>query len=127
MALLKIDNNHYAKGYRIRIYPTESQIQVIERRFELNYSIYNWTIEQEIKQYELYKSGESDVKFLSYYTLINMFTIYRHENPWVCEIPYGSGEKSIKRAFEAFKMFFKTKNRFPKFKSKKHMNKKSYK
>ena len=126
MALLKIDNNHYAKGYRIRIYPTESQIQVIERRFELNYSIYNWAIEQEIKQYELYKSGESDVKFLSYYTLINMFTIYRHENPWVCEMPYGSGEKSIKRAFEAFKMFFKTKNRFPKFKSKKHMNKKSY-
>lgn len=129
MALLKIDfNKFYMKGYRIRIYPTESQIQIIERRFELNFAIYNWTIEQELNQYELYKSGKSDKKFLTYFDLINLYTFFRHDNPWACEMPYGSAEKSIKRAFEAFRMFFKTStnNRFPRFKSKKHIKKKSY-
>lgn len=127
MALLKFDENKYfTKGYKIRIYPTEIQAQIIDRRFELNYAIYNWTIEQEIEQYKRFKSGESNIKFLSFFSLIKLFTIFRHENPWVCEIPYGSAEKSIKRAYNAFEMFFKTKNNFPKFKSKKHIRKLSY-
>lgn len=128
MALFaKFDNSEqYMKGYKIRIYPTDDQIKKIDKCIELNLAIYNWTIEQEKNQYELFKSGRSDKKFLSYFDLINLFTTFRYENPWANEIPYGSGTKSIKRAYEAFNMFFKGKANFPKFKSKKHIRKFSY-
>lgn len=127
MSLVKFDNNKYwMKGYKIRIYPTESQALIIDKRIELGIAVYNWTIEQEKEQYELFKANKSDKKFLSYFDLIRKFTDYRRDNPWLHVLPYGSSEKSIHRAFEAFEMFFKTKNRFPKFKSKKHLRKKSY-
>lgn len=120
------DKTEYMKGYKIRIYPTESQALVIDKRIDISIAIYNWTIEQEKNQYELYLDGKSNKKFLSYYDLINLFTKFRNENPWVKEIPHGTGCKAIQRAFNAFKMFFKTSNRFPKFKSKKHLRKKSF-
>lgn len=118
--------NQYMKGYRIRIYPTDNQIQQINRCIELNLAIYNWTIEKEKNQYELFKSGKSDKKFLSYFDLVKLFTTFRYENPWLNDMPYGSGSKSIKRAYDAFQMFFKGKTKFPKFKSKKHIRKFSY-
>ena len=116
----------YLKGYKIRIYPTESQANTINKYIDLGIAIYNWTIEQEKKQYELYKNGESTKKFLSYYDMINLFTEFRKDNPWVQEMPYGSGCKSIHRAITAFEMFFKYGANFPKFKNKKHLRKRSY-
>ena len=106
-------DTQYLKGYKIRIYPTEEQAKILDKRFDLNIAIYNWAIEEEIKQYEKYKAGESDKKFLSYYDMINLFTIFRNENPWVLDMPYGSGSRSIHRAIIAFKMFFKTVLDFP--------------
>ncbi len=120
------EKTQYLKGFRIRIYPTESQSKLIDTRIDLGIAIYNWTIEQEINQYNLYKSGESDKKFLSYFDMINKFTDFRKENPWVLDIPYGSGCLSIRRAVDAFKMFFRNHTRFPRFKSKKHLRKMSY-
>ena len=119
-------DSQYMKGYKIRIYPTESQAKAIDTRIDLSIAIYNWTIEQEKLQYEKYKAGESDKKFLSYFDMINLFTIFRSENPWVLEIPYGSGCQSIHRAVNAFEMFFRYNTRFPRFKSKKHLRKMSY-
>lgn len=116
----------YFKGYKIKIYPTEAQANMIDKRFDISIAIYNWTIEKETEQYELYKQGKSSKKFLSYYDMINKYTIFRSENPWVLDMPYGSGCKSIHDAITSFTMFFKYHNRFPKFKSKKHLRKKSY-
>lgn len=121
------EKTHYLKGYKIRIYPTREQSEIIDKRFDLSIAIYNWAIEKEIEQYNLFKSGESDKKFLSYFDMINLFTDFRKENPWVLDIPYGSGCGAIHRAIIAFEMFFKNeKNKFPKFKSKKHLRKRSY-
>lgn len=121
-----LTENQFMEGYRIRIYPDEFQASKIDRYFDLNVDIYNWALEQELNQYELYKAGLSDKKFLTYYDLINMFTTFRNENEWVREIQYGSGCKSIQRAVVAFNMFFKSHGRFPKFKAKKHLRKLSY-
>ena len=120
------EETQYLKGYKIRIYPTEKQSKIIDTRIDLNIAIYNWALEQEINQYNLYKSGKSDKKFLSYFDLINLFTVFRAENEWVLDMPYGSGCYSIHRAVNSFEMFFKHHTKFPKFKSKKHLRKKSY-
>ena len=47
------DKTQYLKGYRIRIYPTESQAKLIDTRIDIGIAIYNWAIEQEINQYQL--------------------------------------------------------------------------
>lgn len=120
------DKTQYMKGYKIQIFPTESQAKILDARFDLNIAIYNWTIEKEIEQYDLYKAKKSDKKFLSYFDMIRLFTDFRAKNPWVLEMPYGSGTESIHRAVNAFEMFFKGKGNFPKFKSKKHLRKMSY-
>lgn len=124
---VKFDNKtNYMKGYKIRIYPTEDQASLIDQRINISVSIYNWVIETEINQYKLYRAGKSDKKFLTDFDVINLYTNFRAENEWCQILPYGSAERAIRNACNAFSLFFKKKNRFPKFKSKKHLRKMSY-
>lgn len=120
------DNSEYMKGYKIRIYPTKEQAELIDQRIYISISIYNWVIETQIKQYQAYKNHETDKKYLSFFDVIKLYTSFRAENEWCQLLPYGSSEKAIRNACNAFEMFFKKKNRFPKFKSKKHLRKMSY-
>ena len=127
MARIDYDNNtHMMRGMKIRIYPDEYQASLIDERINISIAVYNWAINCEKEQYELYKSGKSNKKFLSYYDLIYKYTDFRNNNECSLILPYGSAEKAIHRAYIAFEMFFKTKNRFPKYKSKKKLRKMSY-
>ena len=59
----------YYKGYRIPIYPTDTQAKFIDRCIELSRYVYNWTIDIEEENYKLYKEGKTKKKFLSEYDM----------------------------------------------------------
>lgn len=117
----KEKDNTYLKGYKIEIFPTEDQIEYIERNFELARYVYNWALKRENEQYSLYKQGlvDKEHKFLSAYTLHREYTKFRKENTFLEAFPYEAARVVINDLVYAFESFWRFKNKYPKFKSKK--------
>ena len=109
----------YYKGYRIPIYPTDTQAKFINRCIELNRYIYNWTIDRQEEHYKLYKEGKAKYALISKYEIEKMFTKLRNENEWIKEVPYNSARNAIFHCLYAYKMFLSNKGNHPKYKSKK--------
>ena len=78
MAKIIIDNDKYFKRVTTEIFPTNSQKELIDRSLELSRYVYNWVIEKEKEQYELFKLGKSDLKFLDKYKLSKLLTEYKN-------------------------------------------------
>ena len=125
MAKIIIDNDKYFKRVTTEIFPTNSQKELIDRSLELSRYVYNWVIEKEKEQYELFKLGKSDLKFLDKYKLSKLLTEYKKSNQWLYDVPSATLRGAIERAVDAYIRFFKGQNGYPKFKSKKS-NKSSY-
>lgn len=121
-----IPEGFYLKGYKIQIFPTETQKEFINECIDVNRFIYNWSLEQENNQYEMYKNGETDKKFLSLYDLNIKFTEFRSYNEWLQKLPYTSARNAINRCIIAFSKFFNKINKYPKYKSKKRSQKESF-
>ena len=120
--MTKIDENtQYYHGYKFRIYPTKEQAEFIDQCIDIARYVYNWAIEQQENQYQLYLDGkiERNKSFLSVYDLMHLFGIYRKEIPWLREYPLGLCREAIINAHNAYKMYFSKKCNHPKFKSKK--------
>lgn len=108
------------KAYKLRIYPTEEQIELIEKTFGCTRFIYNYFLEQRI---EVYKS---EGKGIGYTKQQNQLPSLKKELSWLKEVDSTSLQMAIRYLDRAFKNFFRDKNiGFPKFKSKKN-TKKSY-
>jgi len=108
------------KAYKLRIYPTEEQIELIEKTFGCTRFIYNYFLEQRI---EVYKS---EGKGIGYTKQQNQLPRLKKELSWLKEVDSTSLQMAIRYLDRAFKNFFRDKNiGFPKFKSKKN-TKKSY-
>ena len=109
-------NTDKARGFRIKIYPTENQRLEINRNINISRSIYNLGLEMQNKSYE---NGKGYIKF---YPLITEFSRMRNEDEdkkWLKGISVGSMRETLYNLDNAFKRFFKKQNRYPKFKSKK--------
>ena len=112
----------YHHGYRIPIYPTDTQAKFIDRCIELSRYVYNWTIDRQEEHYKLYKEGKTDRAFLGKYTVAAMFAKHRRENKWLQDIPDHTARNAIFHCITAFERFFNpkhTKHKYPKYKSKK--------
>ncbi len=108
------------KAYKFRIYPTEEQIELIEKNFGCTRFIYNYFLDQRIKTYK------SEGKGTSYTKQQNQLPKLKKEFSWLKEVDSTSLQMAIRYLDRAFKNFFRDKNiGFPKFKSKKNP-KKSY-
>ena len=121
-----IDSNYYSKGYRVQLFPTETQKQFIIRCIELSRYLYNWAIDMEKEQLRLYNEGETEKSFLSVYDLGYKFTKLRQENDFLKEVPRASIENSLNRVEYAFKMYMKKQCNYPRYKSKKNKETYSY-
>lgn len=119
---LKDPNMQYYHGYKFLIYPTGDQKVFIEKCFGASRHVYNWAINKEQEQYQLYLDGKIDKKesFLSFIDLRRLFTDYRHSdgNEWLLDVPYYMCENSMLDAINAYKLFFKGVTNLPKFKYK---------
>lgn len=118
-------DNLYKKYYKYKIYPNKSQSEFIDKCINLSRYIYNWALDLEIKQYELYKNQKTDKQFLSEHDLRKLLKIHREENEWLKEFPVEPSRYILSRVDFAFKMFFMHKNNYPKFKTKKNIKKSS--
>lgn len=115
------DNTQYYHGNKFLIYPTDEQKKFIDECIDVARYVYNWAIEQEEKQYQLYLDGKvsKEESFLTAFQLDHMFVEHRHKNPWLEKYPLGFTRYAIENAVQAYRNFFKRLCNKPIFKSKK--------
>lgn len=103
------------KSFKIRLYPTKEQEQLMWQHIGACRFIYNYMLKQ---QQKLYESGE---KHLSHFGMINMLKPLKNdgEHNWLYEVSNTSLQRVCGDLNEAYQGFFKKRTGFPKFKSKK--------
>lgn len=99
-------------GNKVRLYPTEIQIQKLWQSVGTARFIYNWTL---AKQEENYKNGG---KFISDNDLRKELTILKQDSlNWLSEVSNNVAKQAVKDGCNAYKTFFKGIADKPRFKS----------
>lgn len=101
-------------GYRIKLYPTESQKEILDKQFGCYRWIYNWGIDI-VNQFHKLNN-----RFIKYLELCDEFEKVRN-NPdyyWLKEFPLNSARIALRSVIKAFRYFFERRNNYPKYKSK---------
>ena len=109
------------KSLKIRLLPTEKQEILMLKSIDCSRFAYNWALS---KCNELYKQG---IKY-SMSDIRKQFTQLKKEEDfkWLNEVSNTTMVESMRNLDKAFKLFFKKKAKYPKFKSKKISNKSFY-
>ena len=97
------------KSYKFRLYPTEEQKVIFAKTFGCSRAIWNMMLADKITYYE--KTGKS---------LNNTPAQYKKEYPWLKEVDSLALANVQLNLQKAYKNFFHSKFRFPRFKSKRH-------
>ena len=100
------------RAYKYRIYPSETQKELIAKHFGCSRFVYNWGLEQKIAKYQKNK------KSLSYFDLANELKTLKQTNVWLKEVDSQSLQMALRNLDNAYTAFFKKQNRFPRFHSK---------
>ena len=113
------------KAYRFRIYPSESQEELIQKTFGCVRYVYNYYLAMRKKKYD------EDRETFRYYACCLDLTSYKRDNSWLKEVDVTALQSSLKDLDDAYENFFRRvkngdKPGYPKFKNKKD-NHKSYK
>lgn len=112
-------NTERLAGYKIKLYPTEAQKELLQNYINFYRYVYNWTIETEIS------NKDSDGKFIKQIGMFNKFAELRRskDKEWLNVLPLNSGRYAIIDAIQAFKNFFEKRANFPNFKTKRKSKK----
>jgi putative transposase len=102
------------KSYKVRIYPNNKQIELLDKHFGCVRFIYNHFLN--IKNSEYKETGKN----LSYYDLCNRLTTTKNNDNyiWLNDVNSQSLQWSIRFLDIAFNNFFNKKSNFPNFKKK---------
>lgn len=103
------------KSYKIRLYPTKEQEQLMWRHVGSCRFVWNLML---AKQEELHRQGE---KHLSAFSMINLLKPIKQQEDysWLYEVSNTSLQTVCRDLDKAYQMFFKKTSGFPKFKSRK--------
>lgn len=103
------------KGFKIRLYPTKSQEQLMWKHIGCCRFIWNYML---VLQEDRYHNGE---KHLSAFDMHNLLKPLKDdgEHGWLREVSHASLQRSCGDLNEAYQRAYKKTARFPKFKSKK--------
>ena len=99
------------KAYKLRIYPTDSQRELIEKTFGCTRYIYNNFLAERKNKYE-----ESKIK-VHVYEQLKELTDLKREKEWLREIDSCALQACVYNLDDAFQKFFKG-NGYPKFRAK---------
>lgn len=104
------------KAYKYKIKPTVKQQKQLSQAFGNARYIYNWGLDRKKKEWETNK------KTISYVELAKELTLLKQdgEHNFLKLCANESLQQSLRNLDSAYNRFFKTKNGFPKFKSKKN-------
>lgn len=116
--------NEIVKSYKFRLYPNESQKQMIEKTFGCKRFVYNHFLAKSIEDYETKKKSNS------YNQNSKDLTVLKKDLTWLAEIDSWATQNALRDLDSAYQNFFRRvkqgqKPGFPKFKKK--SNKQSYK
>lgn len=100
------------KGIKFRIYPTESQTELLAKSFGSARFLYNWGLDLKTKSYQ------SEKKSVTRFQLDKQLTELKKEHEWLKEVPSQVLQQSLSDLDKAFVKFFKDKKGYPNFKKK---------
>ena len=103
------------RGYKIRIYPTKEQEELIWKHIHACRFMWNYMIGV---QQERYKAGEKHLSVFDMHKLITQVK-RKDEYVWLREVSNGSLQRVCDDLGELYKQFFKKKKGYPKYKTKK--------
>ncbi len=104
------------KAYKYRIYPTKTQVTLIEKHFGSTRFLYNYFLEYRQKEYA---KGNKKVGYLVTQKELTQLKKL-DEYVWLNECGSQSLQMALRDLDGAFTRFFKKQGGYPKFKSKKH-------
>ena len=105
------------RGYKIKLYPTKEQASVLNEHINLFRYVYNWGLSECKKFYDEHGT------YIGKSLLFTKLSEFRNDNDWMKQIPLHSARLALQHLDYAFKEFFKGRNRYPRFKSKKYSKK----
>ena len=102
-------------GYKIKLYPTESQKEILDKHFGHYRWVYNWGIDTVNRFYK------ENNRFIRYLELCSEFEKIRNDPKylWLKDFPLNCARITLRSVLKAFKYFFEKRNNYPKYKSKK--------
>jgi len=104
------------KAMKYRIYPTKTQITLIEKHFGSTRFLYNYFLDYRQKEYA---KGNKKVGYIITQTELTKLKKI-DEYVWLNECGSQSLQMSLRNLDSSFTKFFKKQGGYPKFKSKKH-------
>ena len=102
------------KAFKYRLYPTKKQANQFNQHIGNCRFVYNWALDIKIKTYA--QTGKS----VSRYDLNKMMPALKEQYEWLSEVNSQALQGMTVQVESAFKRFFREKEGFPKFKSKKN-------
>lgn len=117
----EVPDGMYLKGYKIKIYPNETEKKIIDRNIDLKRYVYNWAINEEYENYNLWLADMIDRRMKSKFDLYRMYTEFKQKpgQEFLKDFPIDAARSAIDAAYNSFNRYFKHLSRKPKFRSKK--------
>jgi putative transposase len=106
-----MSENTLEKGFKYRIYPKDSQIELIENMFKAKRFVWNYFLN--INKHRLHRHK----KVLNYNQMSSLLTILKKKNIWLKQCEKSVLQNTLKSQYQTFLKFFKKECGFPKFKS----------
>lgn len=107
----------YFKGYKVRLFPTKEQEELMWKHIHACRFIWNSMIEEIESQYFLFSNSLTNYDFLRYVSEA------RNIYDWLNEISFVSMKITCNDLWERYLLFYNKKINFPKFRTKKHSKK----
>lgn len=103
--------NTITKGFKYRIYPTNTQIEQIELSFKAKRYVWNYFLNINKHRLSHHKS------VLNFTKMSRLLTLLKNKQPWLKQCEKSILQNALKVQYETFLDFFSKKCGFPKFKS----------
>ena len=103
------------KSFKVRIYPNQEQIQLIEKTFGCVRYVYNYMLNLKKKAYNMF-----EIK-LNYVKISSILTKLKQRKSWLCEVDAVALQQCLRDLDTAYIKFFNGAG-FPNFKSKRGKN-----
>ena len=98
----------------IKLYPSEDQKIILDKFIEGYRIVYNWALQAEYNQYEIYNAGLSPRSFLSFYDLQELYKDFRKTSPLLLSIPSHTMINAVRDMVKGYESFFNHKDLFNK-------------
>ena len=103
------------RTYRFRLYPSDSQKELIEKTLGCSRQVYNDFLSMCIESYEADKN-----RTINKHELIKLLPEYKNTFPYLKEVDSVALQQTVIHLYDAYMNFFKHNATFPKFKKKKN-------